>query len=203
MLKKIADKISFIILLCSIGAATDALDFSEIKTFSDDNFLQMIVEIPAGTNKKFEYNPELQSFFVEKSDGVPRIIDFLPYPGNYGFIPSTLMDKKSGGDGDPLDVLLISESVSTGTVSKIIPIGLLVLEDNGELDIKIIATPSQKTLQIINVMTFSDLQKNYSDLMHIIEAWFLNYKGKGIVKFIRWDNELAALAEVNRWRQKE
>ena len=45
-----------------------------------------------------------------------RIVNFLPYPANYGFIPSTFMDKKKGGDGDALDILLISEHMVTGTV---------------------------------------------------------------------------------------
>ena len=38
-------------------------------------------------------------------DGKERIIQFLPYPGNYGFIPETL-----AGDGDPIDVIDLDEA---------------------------------------------------------------------------------------------
>ncbi|MDA9133798.1 inorganic diphosphatase, partial [Gammaproteobacteria bacterium] len=63
-----------------------------MKTFSKNGFLQMVVEIPAGTNKKIEYDKNINEFFIDKIDGVDRVINFLPYPGNYGFIPSTKMD---------------------------------------------------------------------------------------------------------------
>ena len=76
----------------------------------------MVVEIPAGTNHKIEYDPSTDSFENDKKDGKDRVISFLPYPGNYGFIPSTLMNKDRGGDGDALDILVIGESEPTGTV---------------------------------------------------------------------------------------
>lgn len=75
----------------------NATNYIEIKTFSKNGFLQMIVEIPAGTNKKIEYDKNLDDFFIDKIDGVDRVINFLPYPGNYGFIPSTKIDKERGG----------------------------------------------------------------------------------------------------------
>ena len=61
----------------------------------------VVVEIPAGTNHKIEYNTESGEFENDIKDGKIRIIDFLPYPGNYGFIPSTYMDPERGGDLGP------------------------------------------------------------------------------------------------------
>ena len=58
-----------------------------------------IIEVPAGTNRKLEIQPDGQ-FVAELMNGVPRVVNFLPYPGNYGFIPSTLMDEARGGDGE-------------------------------------------------------------------------------------------------------
>ena len=81
----------------------------------EGEYLQMIVEIPAGTNQKIEFDYNDGTFKVDQIDGKDRVIDFLPYPGNYGFIPNTLMDKERGGDGDALDILVIGESVATGT----------------------------------------------------------------------------------------
>ena len=188
----------FLLLPFSIHAEI----YSEAKAFSDENILQMVVEIPAGTNKKIEYDKLKNEFLIDKIDGSYRVINFLPYLGNYGFIPSTLMDKERGGDGDALDILLISEQLDTGTIVGVIPIGLLVLEDFGETDTKIIAIPANKSLQIIDATTFVELNIGYPALKRIIKLWFLNYKGAGIIEFIRWDDEVAALNEINTWKAK-
>lgn len=185
-----------------LAFSLNAINYIEIKTFSKNGFLQMVVEIPAGTNKKIEYDKNLNDFFIDKIDGVDRVINFLPYPGNYGFIPSTQMDKERGGDGDALDILLISESINTGTILDVIPIGLLVLQDSNEIDTKIIAVPVNKSLKIINAKNYSDLNKDYLILKDIIKLWFTNYKGDGVVKFIKWGDEIDAKVEINKWALK-
>lgn len=177
----------------------NAFNYSEIKTFSKNGFLQMVVEIPAGTNKKIEYDYNLNDFFIDKLDGEDRVINFLPYPGNYGFIPSTRMDKERGGDGDALDILLISESINTGIVVEVIPIAILVLQDSNEIDTKIIAIPVKKNLRIINVKNYSDLSTDYSIIKDVIKLWFVNYKGNDVVKFIKWGDETDAKVEIKKW----
>ncbi len=167
---------------------------------SENKNIQMIVEIPAGTNKKIEYNSNSNTFEVNKINQKDRIIDFLPYPANYGFIDSTLMNKENGGDGDALDVLLISEALSTGTVVDIFPIGMLVMNDNNENDTKIIAIPVEKKLQIISVDSFKELKNNYPAILKIIQLWFLNYKEGNVIHFIRWDDEVSAKEEIDKWK---
>ena len=167
---------------------------------SENKNIQMIVEIPAGTNKKIEYNSNNNTFEVNKINQKDRIIDFLPYPANYGFIDSTLMNKENGGDGDALDVLLISEALRTGTVVDIFPIGMLVMNDNNENDTKIIAIPVEKKLQIISVDSFKELKNNYPAILKIIQLWFLNYKEGNVIHFIRWDDEVSAIEEIDRWK---
>jgi inorganic pyrophosphatase len=196
VLKHVFIPVNFLLAL-SLNA-----NYMEVKTFSKDGYLQMVVEIPAGTNKKIEYDTNLNDFFIDKIEGIDRVIDFLPYPGNYGFIPSTKMDKERGGDGDALDILLISESIDTGTILNVIPIGLLVLNDSNEIDTKIIAIPVEKNLKIISAYNFSDLNKDYSILKDIIKIWFLNYKGEGVVNFIKWGDEIDAKIEIDKWALK-
>ena len=58
--------------------------------------VNVVIEIPQGSRVKYE----LDDTGVIKVD---RILSSAGYPANYGFIPSTLFD-----DGDPLDVVLIS-----------------------------------------------------------------------------------------------
>lgn len=81
----------------------------------------MVIEIPAGTNKKNEFNKEKKTFEVDQKHGKDRVVEFLPYNGNYAFFTSTYSNIKLGGDGDALDVLVMSESVSTRAVIEFIP----------------------------------------------------------------------------------
>ena len=98
--------------------------------------------------------------------------------------------------------MLISESINTGTILDVIPIGLLVLKDSNEIDTKIIAVPVNKSLKIINAKNYSELNKDYLILKDIIKLWFTNYKGDGVVKFIKWGDEIDAKVEINKWALK-
>jgi inorganic pyrophosphatase len=168
-----------------------------------DQHINVVVEIPAGSNHKIEYNTT-EGFVNDKNpDGSTRIIHFLPYPGNYGFIPGTLMDSSRGGDGDPLDILVISESAPTGSVIPVIPIGALLLRDRGEIDTKIIAIPADTTQQVLPAKNFLDFALHYDGARQIIENWFLNYKGPNQTEFIRWEDEHYAWEEVRRWKTEQ
>lgn len=174
----------------------------ELAAFTEEG-MNVVIEIPAGTNRKIEYNMENKQFEVDVVDGKKRIIDFLPYPGNYGFIPSTMMDKERGGDGDALDILVLGESQETGTVMKVKPIAILELLDGGEIDSKIIGVPIDSSLQVMNIDKFEDLLIKYNGAQRIIETWFLNYKGLGEMELVSWKNEAAALAEIRKWATRE
>ncbi|MBR9922675.1 MAG: inorganic diphosphatase [Bacteroidetes bacterium] len=156
------------------------------------NDWQMVVEIPAGTNLKLEYDAFKDSFLPDSINGQPRIVNFLPYPGNYGFIPSTLMDAAAGGDGDPVDVLLISEALPTGTVVRIQPIAALLLKDDGEADTKIIAIPRDSSIRSFQVETFQQMAIEFPAVRNMVEDWFLNYKGPGRMESLGWRNEIFA-----------
>ena len=175
-------------------------DLSKIPTFVREGVVQAVIEIPAGTNHKIEYKKGPRKFQYDKVDGKLRVIDFLPYPGNYGFIPSTLMDKKAGGDGDALDILVLSESVTTGDVLKVLPIATLSLKDGGEIDDKVIAVPLLQELQIIKATSLKELESNYPEVKNMIEQWFLNYKGKGAMELIGWLNKEQTLNNVKKWQ---
>ena len=155
-----------------------------------------VIEIPAGTNHKYEYNYESKKYVCEIRNGKPRVVKFLPYPGNYGFIPGTLMDQERGGDGDALDVLVLSESIPQGQVIGIKPIATLKLIDKGEEDHKIIAVPANKELNVLNVTSFEDLS---GPVKEIIKTWFTSYKGPDKMKFQSWESDSATYAEIEKW----
>ncbi|MEM7102610.1 MAG: inorganic diphosphatase [Bacteroidota bacterium] len=174
-------------------------DFDAIPAFSENQMLRAVIEIPAGTNLKIEYDKTLQKFVPDQIDGKNRIVGYLPYPGNYGFIPSTFMKPSAGGDGDALDVLVISEAVPTGTVMEILPIAMFGMTDEGEVDNKIIAIPADSTLQTLKVKDYQDLNTNELKAKFIVQYWFESYKKDAIIENIQWHNTPATIHEINKW----
>lgn len=148
---------------------------------SDEGFFHAVVEIPAGTNKKYEFSPESISYEVDQRSGKDRIIQYLPYFGNYGFIPSTLSNKAEGGDGDPVDIIVISESLPQGTLLPVIPLGTVKLMDQHEIDYKIIAVPANSDLDLLKIKTFEEFKSKYPSIIQIIEIWLTHYDSDSLV----------------------
>ena len=197
-----------LILLASLfltccGEKKLPINYGDLSTYSAAGNLQMVVEIPAGTNVKLEYDIETNTFPVDKKNGEDRVIEFLPYPGNYGFIPSTFMDINRGGDGDAVDVLLLSEHLPTGTIIEVLPIGILVLEDSGEKDSKIIVVPIDESMQIIRTHSYESFHSEFLEVKQLIQLWFLAYKEASVMKLISWEDEKAARIEIEKWSIKK
>ena len=184
------------------GAVSATANYNSLNAIAD-GALQAVIEIPAGTNHKMEYDPQAGAFLNDRLNEQERVIDFLPYPGNYGFIAGTLLDKAQGGDGDPLDVLVIAEAMPTGTVVRVVPIAALLLKDKGELDTKIIAIPADENLQVLKAKNFIDFMLRYDQAKLIIEQWFMAYKGQGAMEFLRWEDDRYAWSEVKKWTLKQ
>ena len=173
-----------------------------INSVSESGHYRAVIEIPAGTNRKMEINKASGAFEPSLRNGKPRLIDFLPYPINYGFVPGTLMDKERGGDGDPLDVLLICESLPMGTLIEFLPVAVLRLSDTDELDSKILAVPVNPELRTICATNYHELNEWYSAIKEIILIWFLNYdKRNDTTQFIKWDDDQLAIEEIEKWRR--
>ncbi len=169
---------------------------------SKDGFYQAVIEIPAGTNSKIEYDKNSRIFKPSIRDNKERIINFLPYPGNYGFIPSTYADPENGGDGDPLDVMVLSSTLESGTILEIIPIALLKLLDNGEEDYKLIAVPANPELRTVNAVNYKEFVKDYKEAKQIIEIWFSNYDKVDPTEIKGWGNQKEGIQEIERLRIK-
>ena len=168
-------------------------------TNSKTGEVQAVIEIPAGTNHKFELNKENNKIEIDQENGKDRIIDFLPYPANYGYIPGTMMDKKRGGDGDALDVFVLAEHLESGTQLDIKPIGVINIKDNGEIDSKIVAIPVDESKRIMKLEKFSDFVTEYHMAQQILQTWILGYKGMGKTEFLGWEDEKAAKQLIQKW----
>jgi inorganic pyrophosphatase len=103
-----------------------------------DGTVNAVIEISAGTTAKYETIKKTGMIELEQKNGAPRYVQYLGYPVNYGLIPRTVLPKSKGGDGDPLDALVLGAAVPTGSIVKTRPLGVLTLVDGGEKDDKII-----------------------------------------------------------------
>ena len=148
--------------------------------FSTSGNVNVVVEIPAGTNAKWEVDKSTGELRWELKNGKPRIVSYLGYPGNYGMIPRTLFSKELGGDGDPLDVIVIGKALPRGSVVEARAIGVLKLLDDGEQDDKIIAVMSDSELGKIS--SIEELNREFQGITEILEIWFSNYKGLGKIQ---------------------
>jgi inorganic pyrophosphatase len=142
--------------------------------------ITIVVEIPAGTNDKWELNKTTGRLEWEQRDERPRVVVFLPYPGNYGFIPRTLLSREAGGDGDPLDVILLGPALPRGTVVSARLLGVLHMKDGGEHDDKLIATGLDGPFA--RITTLAEFRASYPDALDIVARWFGAYKGPGVMQ---------------------
>jgi inorganic pyrophosphatase len=69
-----------------------------LKPFADDEIV-VIIETPKGSRNKYAYEADERIFTLKKV--LPA---GMAFPYDFGFVPSTL-----GGDGDPLDVLVLMD----------------------------------------------------------------------------------------------
>ena len=147
---------------------------------SDDQY-NFFVEIPAGTKQKWEVNKDGILEWEEKN-GEKRIVNFLSYPGNYGFIPQTL-----GGDNDPVDVIDLEESVNRGEIVSRKIIGGMYFEDGKDIDIKLIAVDEKGIFSVYESIDQLILEK--PDVLEILRSWFMSYKKPGKMVFYRYINK--------------
>jgi inorganic pyrophosphatase len=152
--------------------------------------LNVFIEIPKDNNIKYE---------LDKDSGVIMVDRFLytamSYPFNYGFVPNTLAD-----DGDPLDVLVLSEhAVMPGTVIPSHVIGMLEMDDEEGGDTKILAVPTAKVDPLYGIYT--DITDVPEAIKNKVKHFFENYKTlepKKWVKIKEWKDKSVALEAVKK-----
>jgi inorganic pyrophosphatase len=122
-----------------------------------------VIEIPLDGINKYEYDKQLHVFRLDRNLFSP-----VHYPGDYGFIPSTLAQ-----DGDPLDVLVLVDTPSfTGCVLEVRPIGVLDMIDQGQPDEKILAV-GESNPRYKDISSYSEV---YPHIMKEIKHFFSIYK---------------------------
>ncbi|SDF08540.1 inorganic pyrophosphatase [Thermus arciformis] len=150
--------------------------------------VHMVIEVPRGSGNKYEYDPDL---------GVVKLDRVLPgaqfYPGDYGFIPSTLAE-----DGDPLDGLILSTyPLLPGVVVEVRVVGLLLMEDEKGGDAKILGVVHEDQ-RLEHIRDIGDVPEGVKqEIQHFFETYKALEAKKG--KWVRvtgWRGREAALEEV-------
>ena len=149
----------------------------------------VIIEIPMNADPiKYEVDKETGAIFVDRFMSTA-----MHYPTNYGYVPKTI-----SGDGDPVDVLVITPvPLIPGVVVPCRAIGILKMQDEAGEDGKVLAVPIDKILSI-----YTQWQKP-EDLnpmrLKTIAHFFEHYKdlepGKW-VKVLGWEDREAAHKEI-------
>lgn len=142
----------------------------------------VFIEIVPSDTVKYEVDKATGYLKIDRPQQYSNVV-----PANYGFVPRTycgdgiagLARNGSGlvirsGDGDPLDILVLSEHhIPRGDIIlKALPIGGFCLVDDGEADDKIIA-----------VLKGDKVFEQYTEIAHLpvgiikrFEHYFLTYK---------------------------
>lgn len=164
----------------------------DIVAFTSDSFANVVIEIPAGTNQKWEVNKESGKIEWEQvSSDSFRVVNYLPYPANYGFVPQTLLPESTGGDGDPVDVFVLGASIARGKVVKVKIVGIIHMLDNNESDSKLLAVSIEEPG--FDADSSEELNNNYPGVIDILSLWLLNYKGNGQVNILSVNDETDAV----------
>lgn len=149
----------------------------------------VIIEIPMNADPiKYEVDKETGAIFVDRFMSTA-----MHYPTNYGYVPKTI-----SGDGDPVDVLVITPvPLIPGVVVPCRAIGILMMEDEAGMDGKVLAVPTDKILSI-----YTQWQKP-EDLnpmrLKTIAHFFEHYKDLEPGKWVKvrgWEGVESAKKEI-------
>lgn len=115
--------------------------------------INMLVETPMGSINKFEFHTNTG---LLKLDRV--LFEKLPYPIEYGAIPQTWDE-----DEDLLDVMcILTYPTFPGCLISVRPIGVMLFNDSGEKDDKILAVPVDD-IRYKHVKSITDLTEHQKD----------------------------------------
>jgi inorganic pyrophosphatase len=141
---------------------------------------EAVIEIPRGSRNKYEVDHVTGRVHLDRVLFTPFV-----YPVDYGFFDKTL-----GGDGDPLDALVLLEfPVFPGVVVDVRPVGVLPMEDDGGIDEKVVCVQT-KDPRWAHIQDINDVpEQTKNELLH----FFSHYK----------DLEPGKWVKVGEWQGKD
>lgn len=158
--------------------------------FGETEKFNVVVEIPQGSQDKYEYDEELD---VIKLDRV--LYGSQRFPANYGFVPQTRAE-----DGDHTDVVLLTTNpINSGFIVTARALGFMEMVDGGEVDNKIIAVPTEDP-RFADIQTLEDLPEHR---LKEIQNFFETYKllQKKTVEVKGFQGKDRAIQELEKTRE--
>ena len=154
--------------------------------------VNVIVEIPAGSQNKYELDHETNMMKLDR-----HLIVSMGYPAEYGFIPDTL-----GGDGDPLDALVLTAYPTfPGCLIESKILGMCVMTDEKGEDAKLITVPAYDP----KWKAATDIKDVPKDVLDRISHFFTVYKDLDEGKWVKVENYVGraeALVELEASRAR-
>ena len=144
-----------------------------------------IIEIPEGTNGKYEIDEETGLLMLDRVLATPVV-----FPINYGFLPRTI-----GLDNDPLDIMVISSiQIPSLTLVPVRVLGVMRMNDTGETDDKLIGVPEKDPVYT----GYKELSDIPAATINKIKAFFETYKilDNKKVYVLGFEAKLAAFATI-------
>ena len=143
---------------------------------------EAVIEIPRGSRNKYEVDHETGRVHLDRVLYTPFV-----YPVDYGYFDKTL-----GGDGDPLDALVLLEfPVFPGVVVNVRAVVVLPMEDDGGMDEKILCVPA-KDKRWEHIQDINDVpEQTKNEIAHFFEHYKDLEPGKW-VKLGQWANKAEA-----------
>ncbi|NEP63574.1 MAG: inorganic diphosphatase [Symploca sp. SIO2G7] len=139
------------------------MDLSLIPAQPEPGLLNVLIEIPAGSKNKYEYDKKMGAMALDRV-----LYASVHYPYDYGFVPNTLAD-----DGDPLDGMVIMDQPTfPGCIIAARPVGMLEMIDGGDRDEKILCVPD-KDPRYVGVKSLKDIHEHR---LEEIAEFFRTYK---------------------------
>ncbi|HVV30588.1 MAG TPA: inorganic diphosphatase [Mycobacteriales bacterium] len=144
------------------------------------------IEIPKGNRNKYEVDHETGRIRLDR-----MLFTSTRYPADYGFVDDTL-----GGDGDPLDALvLVEEPTFPGCLIRCRTIGMFKMTDEAGPDEKLICLPAKdpRAEHLRDIHHMSEFDR--LEIQHFFEVYKDLEPGKS-VEGASWVGRAEAEAEI-------
>jgi inorganic pyrophosphatase len=133
-----------------------------------------VIETPKGSRNKFKYDIETKMF---KLGGL--LPEGMSFPFDFGFIPSTV-----GGDGDPLDILVLMDAPAcVGCLIDVRIVGLICAEQSEDGETEENDRLLGVAIHSYNHQNIRSLSELDSHILDQIEMFFVSYNKQRGKKF--------------------
>jgi inorganic pyrophosphatase len=140
--------------------------YKDVPHHAKNGALHTVIEIPAGSTQKVKYEAENQGFKYFKENGIIQRIKYLPSPVNFGFVPST------NDDGEFAKIILISESLSSGSIVEVDLIGAVEISSPKGKQYCMISLPRDENMQTLKSNNLEEILGIYPEFKQMLESWF-------------------------------